>query len=345
MTQLPESLVSSCKMILADLGEQDRDLFLYSGSIDQKAVNDFFLAALTRQEKPRSNISLILTTWGGDAHQAYRMAWLLQQLYSTFRVVVLGPCKSAGTLVAVGAHELAFGLFGELGPLDIQLTKPDEIAVTNSGLDTLGALAIMRSQAFNSFEEHMVDIINKSHGLVSMKTASDMASQLVIGLFRPMIQQIDPHRLSEVNRMMRIAREYGKKLGMPNLKDDKESQLDHLIEDYPSHGFIIDKDEAGTIFNTVLEASEHETHAAMIYPHSLTPSDETKVIDIGAELEKLVAGLDGDKMEETENGETTAGQTGPKKRRASRKGSKASHKGIQEDDQPNGEDPSTLEAV
>ncbi len=231
MAEQPESLVSSCKMILADLGEQDRDLFLYSGSIDQNSVNDFFLAVLTRQEKPRSNISLILTTWGGDPHQAYRMAWLLKRLYSTFRVVVLGPCKSAGTLVAVGANELAFGLFGELGPLDIQLTKPDEIAVTNSGLDTLGALAIMRSQAFNSFEENMVDIIKKSRGLVSMKAASDMAAQLVIGLFQPMIQQIDPHRLSEVNRMMRIAKEYGKKLGMPNLKDDKESQLDRLIEE------------------------------------------------------------------------------------------------------------------
>ena len=323
-------------MILADLGEQDRDLFLYSGSIDQKSVNDFFLAVLTRQEKPRSNISLILTTWGGDPHQAYRMAWLLKRLYSTFRVVVLGPCKSAGTLVAVGANELAFGLLGELGPLDIQLTKPDEIAVTNSGLDTLGALAIMRSQAFNSFEENMVDIINKSRGLVSMKAASDMAAQLVIGLFQPMIQQIDPHRLSEVNRMMRIAKEYGKKLGMPNLKDDKESQLDRLIEDYPSHGFIIDKDEAGTIFNTVLEASEHETNTAIIYPYSLTPSDKTKVIDIGTGLEKLVAELDGDKMEETEHGETTVGQTGPKKRRASRKGPTASHKGIQKDEPTSG---------
>ena len=272
------------------------------------------------------------------------MAGLLQKFYSTFRVVVMGPCKSAGTLVAVGAHELAFGIFGELGPLDIQLTKPDEIAVTNSALDTLGALAIMRSQAFNSFEDHMVDIIRKSRGAVSMKTASDMAAQLVIGLFQPMIQQIDPHRLSEVNRMMRIAREYGKKLGMPNLKDDKESHLDHLIEDYPSHGFIIDQAEAGTIFNTALDASQHETSTAFIYPDSLTPSVKTKVIDIGTELEKLVAEPGEDNKEETENGETTV-QSGPEKRRAGRKSPTASHERIQKDEQTSGEVPSKLGEV
>ena len=298
---------------------------MYSGSIDQKSVNDLFLAILTKQEKPHSNVSLILTTWGGNAHQAYKMARFLLKWYSTFRVVVMGPCKSAGTLVAVGAHELAFGLFGELGPLDIQLTKPDEIAVTNSGLDTLGALAIMRSQAFNSFEDHMIDIIKKSRGAVSMKTASDVAAQLVIGLFQPMIQQIDPHRLSEVNRMMKIAREYGKKLGMHNLKDDKESQLDHLIGDYPSHGFIIDKDEAGTIFNTVLDASQLEQSATIIYADSLSPSDETKVIDIGTELEKLVATPDVDKKEDTGNGDKKD-QTGSNKKRASRKGPTASRK-------------------
>ncbi len=30
---------------------------------------------------------------------------------------VIGPCKSAGTLVAIGAHEIAFAPHGELGPL------------------------------------------------------------------------------------------------------------------------------------------------------------------------------------------------------------------------------------
>ena len=231
----------------------------------------------------------------------------MRKSYSTFRVVVMGPCKSSGTLVAVGAHELAFGLLGELGPLDIQLTKPDEIAVTNSGLDTLSALAIMRSHAFSSFEEYMVDIVAKSKGTVSMKTARDVAAQLVIGLFQPMIQQIDPQRLSEVNRMMKIVKEYGKKLGMPNLSENKESKLDHLIENYPAHEFIIGREEAETIFNTVLDASQSEQSGALIHTNSaMSPSNRTNIIDIRDELEKLVAIPDGEKKGENGNEDAKA---------------------------------------
>lgn len=322
--------------IFSNLESEDRDLFLYSGAVDKQSVNELFKVVLGRKDQLRSNVSLILTTWGGDPHQAYRMARLLQKFYSNFRVVVMGPCKSAGTLVTIGANELAFGFLGELGPLDMQLYKPDEIGVINSGLDTLGALAIMRNHAFAVFEDCMMDIINKSRGTVSMKTASDVASQLVIGLFQPIVRQIDPHRFSEVNRMMKITKEYGKRLGMPNLKDEKESRLDNLIEDYPTHEFIIDKYEAETIFETVLDASELEQSATMIYMDVATrPSHEAIIIDMEVELKKLVVEPDKENMlesnvssrEKAKNGKAKTHQAGQNTQRTSRKSSSTSRKG------------------
>ena len=77
---------------------------------------------------------------------------------------------------------------------------------------------MLREAAFDAFESYMVEIINKSSGRVSTKTACDISAQLVIGLFQPICQQIDPHKLSEVNRMMKIAKDYGERLGTPNLK-------------------------------------------------------------------------------------------------------------------------------
>ena len=341
MTKKPES-VKMAENILSELEKEERDLFLYSGGVDYMSINKLLGAILTKKKR-HPNVSLILTTWGGDAHQAYRMARFLQKCYpKAFRVVVFGPCKSAGTLVTTGANELAFGLLGELGPLDVQLTKSDEIAVTNSGLDTLGALAIMRGEAFNAFEEYMIGIVGKSGGTVSMKTASDVAVQLVIGLFQPMVQQIDPHRLSEVNRIMKIAREYGKRLGMPNLKNDKESYLDRLIEGYPAHGFIIDKEEAETIFEKVLDASELEQNAMMFYSNiAATPSEETIIIDIGMALQGLVVETDGENMlkcdKESMGNETTKEQGGKNRERASRKGSAATSKRTPRGDQAKGE--------
>ncbi len=47
-----------------------------------------------------------MVTEGGDADPAYRIARCLQDHYDRFSLFVSGYCKSAGTLVALGAHEL-----------------------------------------------------------------------------------------------------------------------------------------------------------------------------------------------------------------------------------------------
>ena len=220
------------------LDEDSRDLFLYSGDISQEYVDSIIpILVAAKGSRNRKRASLVLTTDGGDAHQAYRLARLFQDIYEgsrNFRLVVLGRCKSAGTLVAVGAGELAMGPLGELGPLDIQLAKVDEIAVRTSGLDMLGALAVLQSEAFSAFEQYLVKIINRSGRTVSTKTACDVAASIVSGLFRPIASQIDPHRLSEVERMMRIAQAYGERLGTSNLKKGSQpgSALDRLISGY-----------------------------------------------------------------------------------------------------------------
>ena len=310
--------------VLTELEKEDWDLFLYSGSITKESVDNFLGIVLQKQEK-KKNVSLILTTLGGVPDQAYRMARLLQKTYSTFRIVVFGPCKSAGTLVAIGADELAFGLLGELGPLDVQLNKSDEIVGTQSGIDTLRPLAIMSTEAFNVYVKYMVDLTGKSKGAISMKTASDIAANLVTGLFQPIMQQIDPHRLSEVSRMMNIAREYGKRLKMPNLKGNKESQLGYLIESYPSHGFIIDEEEAKTIFDKVLEVTSIEQDVMRLYYNLVTkPSEKTQIIDIEKALKKYFKDINGESMlqskEEKIGNGITREQGGKNEERTSREG-------------------------
>ena len=72
---------------------------------------------------------------------------------SVFFLYVSGFCKSAGTLVALGAHELTMSDHGELGPLDVQLLKKDEIWETQSGLTAMDTLSAYKLQAFEPFEE------------------------------------------------------------------------------------------------------------------------------------------------------------------------------------------------
>ena len=224
------------------------DVYIYNGAVDRSGFQK--LAAAADFEGRCARATLFLTTLGGDPHAAYRIARLLDQTYEVLRVVVAGPCKSAGTLIVVGAGELAMGILGELGPLDVQLTRPDEVIPISSGLDTIKAYATLDSYIFDSFEHYMLTLVAKSSGSISTKLASEIACQLATGLVTPIASQIDPLRLAEVSRALAIAEAYGERLSAKkcNVKTDTVSRL---IETYPAHGFVIDAEEARELFRRV----------------------------------------------------------------------------------------------
>lgn len=224
----------------------NQDMFIYSGGISKENVETYLHTVASGKNKDR--LTLLLTTNGGDAHAAYRMGRYLQTLYEYIRVLVVGPCKSAGTLLALSANELAFGPSGELGPLDVQIAQRDELFYSNSGLDTMQAFTLITGHCYAAFENYMLQTIVRSGGTVSFTRASEIAAKLATGFIAPIAAQIDPHRLGEVERMMEIATAYGERLATENVK---EGTIRHLVNGYPSHGFIIDVDEAKTLFNSV----------------------------------------------------------------------------------------------
>jgi hypothetical protein len=148
---------------------------------------------------------------------------------------------------------------GELGPLDVQFQKQDEIFQQSSGLDILRGMTYLRNEALETFSDYLLEI-NGGSGL-STKTASEIASKLVIGLFEPMFAQIDPIRLGEMNAALQIAHEYGNRLA-DKAKNLKTGALSKLINNYPTHGFVIDRAEARVLFERVEPPLEHEIEIA-----------------------------------------------------------------------------------
>lgn len=264
--------------VLDDLAEEGRDLFFYSGLISRENV----LRAHSLLEKARSRAhqkaSLVLATYGGDPHEAYRLARFFRDAYETFRLVVHGPCKSAGTLVAVGADELAMGPHGELGPLDVQIAERDEIAKWGSGLDAIKALEALQAEAQASLSDCVKDLVLCFGDDVSTKTICDVAAGFVSSLFAPIAGRIDPERLATVARRMDIAETYGNQLGAPNVlhSEDGESALTHLIRGYPSHGYIIDRVEARTLFHTVDSPTKAESVPFLSHPEVVLDPDATR---------------------------------------------------------------------
>lgn len=237
--------------------EQDSDVFLYNSSI-VRPFDDEIISQCSRMKR-RKKVTVLLVTEGGDPDAAYRIARCFQQHYSRFTCLVSGYCKSAGTLIAVGANELAMTDAGELGPLDVQLTKKDELWETESGLTVMSALVALHEKAFSAFEHFFLTIKSKSRDTVTFRTAAELAVKLTSGLFVPIFQHIDPMHVGEASRAQAIAQHYAIRLTLYG-KNISEKYLENLISSYPSHGFVIDRAEAEALFNNVREPSEGETN-------------------------------------------------------------------------------------
>ena len=127
-------------------------------------------------------------------------------------------------------------------------------------------------------KECMLSISHRSGGSVRIKTASEIAVQLVASWLNPIAEQIDPLRLGEAQRAIAIAKEYGVRIGSKNLNP---GALDTLVEGYPSHSFVIDQEEADKLFKNVRSIEEKELEIAEgLSPHTHDPSKEPIVLSL-----------------------------------------------------------------
>lgn len=223
------------------------DIYVYAGQINLAGYH-----AVCEQLKKRQSDTalLVLGTPGGDPHAGFRIARAFQHAYGEFSLLVPRYCKSAGTLIAIGAKTIYMADMSELGPLDVQVKKSDELIGFNSGLDIIQAVNNLQQAAMNAFRSYLTEL--HSQARISTKIAADISTKLTAGLFEPIFAQIDPMRLAETQRAMEIAFAYGARLNERS-NNLRANGLADIVTKYPSHGFVIDRKEARSIFIDVQE--------------------------------------------------------------------------------------------
>lgn len=168
----------------------DADIFGYFGDV-QKPEDDWIYRVLAKRKK-RKNIILVLATRGGDPHVAYRISRCLQMAYKSERVPVSGipgardqgtpgvftvlvnsRCKSAGTILALGASRIWMTHNAEFGPIDVQLRKPDEVGERTSGLTPMGAIGALQNYSVSMFKNHFSHLRFDEDLLFSTKMAAE----------------------------------------------------------------------------------------------------------------------------------------------------------------------------
>lgn len=242
----------SLKKIIADVeADYEADIYLYSAGIDHegygKIVKDF--------KRNHKNALLILTTNGGLANSAFQIARFFQNQYEEFLICIPSVCKSAGTLLAIGASRLIMGPFSELGPLDVQLYERDEIFSRKSGLLSHSAFDALKQESFALYEHFLLSIKARSGDNISFPVASSVAGEMAAGLMAPIFEQISPNVLGSDYRDLQVAIHYGERLAAYS-GNISSGGVRFLTENYPSHDFIIDKQEADELFEKVDEPTQ-----------------------------------------------------------------------------------------
>ncbi len=249
-----QKIRKAIRRVVKDL---DADVFLFNAGIDV-GTDSKVLSAVSERPAWRPNVLLVLLTFGGNPEAAYRIARTFQRNYSKVTLLVPAECKSAGTLVAIGAHELVVTDNGQLGPLDIQIAEKDELYGMASGLLTTVALSELGKESQEMFKSSLSAISSMGRGRISFRVAADIASNLTVGLFGKVYEHIQPMQVGATGRANNIMAEYGARLDAESNNLVSEEALATLVSGFPSHGFVIDREEADEYFKEIREPSELE---------------------------------------------------------------------------------------
>jgi hypothetical protein len=233
--------------------QDDCDILLLNFGMETGFEEAVYRYLCARKVK-RKGLLLFLTTEGGMPHTAYKIGRRLQDAYENgITIAVMGWCKSAGTLICIAGRRLLMSDTGELGPLDVQIAKADEMWERSSGLVVEAAFEKLQQESFKLFFQHLMDIKEQA-GRITFKTAADIAAQMTVGQTKEIFAKIDPVNVGEDYRSNLIAEQYAIRLNLKasNLtKSGRIDGLDMLLHGYPSHGFVIDREEAGNLFKRV----------------------------------------------------------------------------------------------
>ena len=228
-------------------------------------------------------LDVVIDCSGGDIGAAYQLVTLFRNMAKELRVFVPDWAKSAATLFCLGADEIWMSRVAELGPLDAQISDPRNPDDTMSALEEFQALDYLRTTAFETLDQSMRQLLNRTDMRVRDVLAE--ASKFATALVEPLYSQVDPLSFGEAHRALQNSIEYGKRvMGRYAYREWPEKRTSDCLEmltwNYPSHGFVIDIDEAqGLGLHAKLMSGDRETDA-----HVIMEEMEDCIGFLGAEL-------------------------------------------------------------
>jgi hypothetical protein len=205
---------------------------------------------LVENIKPHKRVLVLLDSPGGDIEHAYRIVSAIRRHVDYMEVVVADWAKSAATFFCLAADKILLGPNAELGPLDPQLKSPRGSLWRTSALESFKALEYLRAYSLETLLAFLKVLTDDMD--IDVPYALEHAKGLVSAVITPLYQQVNPHELGQVRRFLSISEEYAIRVMTRWSYTDRERGavekiVRRLVWEYPTHGFVIDIEEARDI--------------------------------------------------------------------------------------------------
>lgn len=269
--------------------------------IDGESIVDIRRAIEDQVVEPREQVEIDvwLESPGGDAHAAYKLALMLRDAAAHIRVVIPDYAKSAATLLALVGHEIFMAPGAELGPLDAQV--PDE----GSLMGAISALNIAR--AADEVAHDAVDLAVEGSGkavrMLRLSRASTLDAMLEFSakFSEPLVRQLDPRIVHQAKELLRVTVQYAERLLRDTAPRKSRVIARRLVENYPTHGFVISIEEAAVLGLPVRPIAEYDYLGQVRQLHRASEHGDTMVCFMSLD-EFLNDSDESDKRDEADTG-------------------------------------------
>jgi hypothetical protein len=194
-------------------------------------------------------IDVVLDTYGGSLDSAFKTVLFLSRFAERIRVFVPRRAKSAGTLIAIGAHELKMSPFAELGPLDTQIVDPRNPTELVSALDCYQSVDYVRAFGLTTLRRTLVALAKEMQTGIPLSELVNTAEHLSTGSITSMLAQIKALDFGGWGRTLKIGELYAKSLltRVGYSPDEAGRIASQLVYGYTHHPFPIDLNEAARV--------------------------------------------------------------------------------------------------
>lgn len=191
-------------------------------------------------------IDLVLDTLGGSLDSAYRIVLFLSQFSARLRVYVPRRAKSAGTLIAIGGHELYLGPFAELGPLDTQIPNPRNPTERVSALDCFQSVDFVRGFGLGTLKRGLVTLGKEMQTGIPLPNLMATAREFASSCTESLLAKVEVLDFGGWGRTLQIGERYTQRLlSRVGYDNEKAAAIAYqLVYGYTHHPFPIDLAEA-----------------------------------------------------------------------------------------------------